>query len=70
MLVYQIVNPNSPPSSGIYHENINAAIMYFLMSGNKGAYLGNMTNDWDNYKEAGWTVKEYILKEVTHHGHR
>lgn len=67
-LVYRVVNPFSPPSDGIYHENMHAAIRYFLMNGNQGAYLGNMFNDWDNFKGTGWTVKEYELKEVTKSG--
>ena len=61
--VYQVID-HLGRSKGIYHENINAAIMFFLMNGNRGAYLGNMTNDWDNYKLAGARVAEYVLQEI------
>lgn len=67
MLVYCVRNRHGE-CSGVYHANVNAAIMYFLMGGRRGAYLGNMTNDWDNYKETGANVREYELKEIVKNG--
>jgi len=65
MKAYRVIYHHTEKArDAVYHENINAAIKYFLMDGKRGVYLGNMTNDWDNFKEAGAKLLEYEVKEI------
>lgn len=64
MNAYTVAKENGSLVREVYHGDKVAAIRFFLMGGSRMPYIGNMMRDWDNYKNAGWKIKKYMLKEV------
>ena len=63
MYAYTVINQFNE-NSGVYHSTENGAIIWFMMNGNKGAYLGNVLNDFENFKKQGARVQEFKLVKV------
>jgi len=60
MKIYCVIDQHGK-NQGIYHDTDIGAIHYFMMSGKKGAYIGKMMDDWNNFKESGTKVQEYDI---------
>lgn len=61
MKIYCVIDKYGK-NKGAYHDTINGAIFYFMMSGGKGVYVGQVLKDWNNFKDDGSKVQEYDIK--------
>lgn len=61
MKAYSVVDKQGK-NKGVYHDTINGAILYFMMNGIKGAYIGHVLKDWENFERKGLKVQEYDLE--------
>lgn len=64
MNAYTVTRENGSLIREVYHGDKIAAIKFFLTDGSNLPYIGNMMKDWGNYRNNGWMVKKYALKEV------